>query len=168
MATWHCEFLLLPKCSVLQKFHVIPQKVEDSTISKVDWWNSVDLNLEELSYKINSILIRNNTGLFSYKGWSSEIMNWGSEDGNRLEIVLDDSAICEISVRIDLRNISQAFIKSIIELCTLLDCYLIAEDCSLFKPSEDKVLSLLKKSLAHKFVENPEDTFDKITRANNQ
>lgn len=89
------------------------------------------------------------------KSWSESIKQFGSLDSTCIEIgFLDDVVVDNISLRIDLRNISQHQLQALCDFAKYTDLFLQYED-KLYDATIDNFISIFKKSNAYKFLTNP-------------
>jgi len=98
--------------------------------------------------------------------WSSALTLWGSEEGNRIDVLRDDEGqITEISVRIDLRRPARKFIDQVVDLAVKLDCeFLFAETLDMAGPSRRRLTDAILASSAFRFVEDPRKFLDELSK----
>lgn len=87
--------------------------------------------------------------------WSNEIQIWGTEDGNRIDIYLENGAPHDGLLRVDLRDPDPAFIRGTLAFLTASGCALESEDGRSVEPNAGEFLLALRGSRAFRFVEDP-------------
>ena len=87
--------------------------------------------------------------------WSNEIQIWGMEDGNRIDLYLENGAPHDGLIRIDLRDPDPAFIRGTLAFLAASGCGLESEDGHWVEPNEGEFLVALRGSRAFRFVEDP-------------
>jgi hypothetical protein len=82
---------------------------------------------------------------------------YGTQDGNRFDVNLDDLGRAELSARLDARSDDQQFRSIVCELAQHLDCLLrCAETDSVLEPTLDGLSKALDRSRAAGFVLDPD------------
>jgi hypothetical protein len=86
--------------------------------------------------------------------WADDIRIWGAMDGNRIDYLKDcDTGL--LRVRIDLREPSIDFIRTILAVANRWCMKLEDDDGIQLRPTLDHFISTLKSSEAYRFVGNP-------------
>jgi hypothetical protein len=80
---------------------------------------------------------------------------WGSDDGDRIEIVGEGDAISEIVVRLDVRTISNKFVHGIVDIAKEYDLTILTNDNHFIMPDYNGILNAIKTSGAARFVKDP-------------
>jgi len=63
-----------------------------------DWWKSI--SKQELETFFDKSLCRYDTP------WAKDTKSWGSDDGDRIELTVEDETVQDVVIRIDLRNLN--------------------------------------------------------------
>lgn len=109
MAIWQCEFFILPKSDTYD-LQYDPQYSDIRLFEDDKYWKKAKIKKEIFS-EISHLLKPE-------KSWSNEIDLYGSENGNRLEVLFDANNIIEsVAFRIDFRSEYEAVLRGIISLC---------------------------------------------------
>jgi hypothetical protein len=95
--------------------------------------------------------------------WSEEVRTWGSMDGNRIDYLKDDGSEL-FRVRIDLREPSVDFMKTVLVLANRWSMTLEDDDGNELRPNLEDLVSNLKSSDAYRFVTNPKKFLDEIAK----
>jgi hypothetical protein len=91
------------------------------------------------------------------KSWSLEVLIWGSEDGDRIDILIENTRVANILVRIDARVQPSAFAQALSGLAASWECVLIdGASGSVIQPDREAIRVALASSEAAAFVADPE------------
>jgi len=97
------------------------------------------------------------------------ILVFGPEDGNRIEVVVDDAGDAELSARIDARLESAAFCELLSELARALDCSLFSPEFgSLIHSGGDALVAALTNSQAWTYALDPAEAMRRAAGGNPQ
>jgi hypothetical protein len=91
-----------------------------------------------------------------YRSWSEDILAWGSEDGDRVEVFHDAGIPSEAGLRIDMRRLDPAFITGVLAWVRDTGLRLLDLDERQLDPTPGEFALALRGSRAYRFVENPE------------
>ena len=92
---------------------------------------------------------------------------YGNSDRTCIEIFIFEGHIDEITVKLDLRNITKKEVSAIIEFC-LANNFLFLYKNKSFYPTIENLSSLIFKSSAKKFIDNPIGFFEQYRHFENQ
>jgi len=151
MATWQFDFSFIPT-------HNLSTKIEMDENDFVDYSSFWLLRQPPENYKelIKKILLQT-------ESWDENILIFGKEDETRIDVVLENKNVVDISVRIDLRTINPKMLSEIVDLAKLFNCSLyLAESKKMIESDYKKLIAEISKSNAAKFVEDPRGFLDKI------
>jgi hypothetical protein len=121
MALWQVGFFLLPKDSIefINSFKVS----NEHTFDDASYWEV--LKLPPIFFDtINDILPKG-------KSWSKNILLYGEENSNRLEIYFENDIIVSVSLRIDYTSDYENILYEIIEFCILNGLIILDEGLNL-------------------------------------
>lgn len=107
---------------------------------------------EDVLRAVDEILPRRNS-------WSKDLVLWGEESGNRVHAVLEAGKIAEVTARIDLRQIDDAFIAKIIEIARECDAHLQTADEQDVPAEKDRLLAAIQASESFRYVRDPQRYF---------
>jgi hypothetical protein len=154
MAIWQFHFSVIPKELVLKKYSCIPEKVEEETIEDARSWNG---------YSINELSVREiSNALKPTKSWIDDIKQFGASDETCIELLYNNSDISEISVRLDLRNLTLEVMKEVLDFIRKNKAIILTNEGCTSEPIVDDVIRLIKKSNAYSFVNNPTEYLSSI------
>lgn len=88
------------------------------------------------------------------RSWSRDIQWWGSEDGDRIDVVLDNGWPMEALVRIDLRELDAQFVESVLGFARSVGFQLLDADGREIQPALDDFMLAVRTSPAFRFVES--------------
>lgn len=109
MAIWQCEFFILPKSDTYD-LQYDRQYGNIKLFEDDKYWKKAKIKKEIFS-EISHLLKPE-------KSWSNEMDLYGSENGNRLEVLFYANNIIEsVTFRIDFRSEYEAVLRGIISLC---------------------------------------------------
>ena len=89
------------------------------------------------------------------RSWSRDIEWWGSEDGDRIDVLLERGWPIEGLIRIDLRGPSAEFIEAVLRFAADDGFRLLDEYRREIEPVVSEFMLALRGSRAFRFVEDP-------------
>lgn len=149
MATWQFDLHLVPRPYAIREFDRAATQIRQDQFHDVDWWAKSNVDADELR-RLFSFLLPNTSS------WSAQIEKWGTEDGDRIDLVLSEGGIADVFIRVDVRQLSKSFISGIAELAKSFDCVLLSADLEFLEPDEETINSSIENSRAAQFVADPE------------
>ena len=91
------------------------------------------------------------------KSWSREVLIWGSEEGDRIDVLIEDENVANILARIDARVQPSQFAQAISRLAASWQCVLVDDvSGSVIQADRESVRVALASSAAAAFVADPE------------
>jgi hypothetical protein len=147
MATWQYEIFLLPSWTTDQRW------ISPETYAVTEHFDFTSLweRYERRKALRASLAVL----LPPAQSWTPEIQMWGSDDGDRIEIVGEGDAISEIVVRLDVRTISNKFVHGIVDIAKEYDLTILTNDNHFIMPDYNGILNAIKTSGAARFVKDP-------------
>jgi len=149
MAIWQFDFIVVPKENIIIKFKSYPEKINLDDIDDIGNWNHH--NLIESTLKELAIVLK------PTKSWSDEIKQFGRIDESCVKLLYDKNILEEISVRLDLRNLTYEILKPIINFIKENNALIITDDGNLINAEINELINQIKKSDSYSFVKNPKD-----------
>jgi len=150
MAIWQFNIILIPHNKEILKLPI--DELSENTIQKI--WENRKLEKTNIEIEIDNILNKENyTG--NNLNWKKAKYNDSDHDvfiglNNSQEIITD------FSLRIDIRDNSKIFIKTIIEMIKKFDLLCLTNITKeLIPPTEEEFNNAINKSDAAKFCNNP-------------
>jgi hypothetical protein len=165
MAIWQWDVWIIPKTEVLKLFSTIPEFMDLDWFESVEWWNNV--SKIKLKTTFESLLPNYDTP------WAKNTQSWGSDEGDRIELRIEDEKIIDVVIRVDLRELNVNFLHSLVKFSEFNDFLFYSFESNKFiEPDSQKLLGEIKKSRKITFLQNPENFFedktylDKINKEN--
>ena len=151
MATWQFDIHLLPKAGALK--HAQGDHIRIDEVDSEEWWRGTDksalrIDLSEL--------------LSSAPSWHDDIERWGTEDGDRIELMSDGLLIVDVFIRIDVREISYKFLVQLLEFFRRNSLLLIAEGGAILEPRISDLIAAIRWSTSFRFVSNPTEFLQRL------
>lgn len=162
MAVWQWDLWLVPKSEVLNRFSTIPQYVDLDWFESIEWWNNV--SAERLKNFFDTLLPRTSNSL------DPDVLTWGNDDENtilliveenKIRLIIEDGKITDVSLRLDVRNLSQSFLDCLVDFAKQEDFLFFSLESNKFiKPEMSIFLENLQNSRAMLFATNPKQFFE--------
>lgn len=138
MALWQYTFEIVPKKNVLKQG--VPIKIDEKYYNETNFWNN---EYESNFFKeFDKILPRG-------KSWSKNIILFGKEDSNVLEVVLEDKKdkkVIEVILRIDFRTNYAHLLNEILQFCLSNGFILLDEDLNIMSFDSSKIINIIENS----------------------
>ena len=96
--------------------------------------------------------------------WRADLETWGPEDGNRIDLNVQNGVPQDGLLRLDVRNLDPAFIGNTLELLEFLRCELRDSAGVVVEPNVGELMLAVRRSAAYRFVNDPEDYFRRLAR----
>lgn len=116
MAIWQYYIMVLP-IEEVKSYFGNQNYLNKADVENIDWWKYIDF--EKFSFSDLKYLFP------LRKSWSNEIMLFGSEDSNNIEIIHSNYKIEGIAIRIDLRDLNRDIIDCICIFFKKNNCFFI-------------------------------------------
>jgi hypothetical protein len=99
------------------------------------------------------------------KSWSEDLLTWGNEKEHDIQVWFENETIDGIHIRLDLnQNLNEIIIK-VVKAAKTLNCALFfPEFRSVVEANEFELKNSIKKSNASKFVTNPQEFLNEISK----
>ena len=153
MAVWQWDVWIVPKQEVAEHFSSVPQYMQIDWFESINWWNFVS--------KSKLIDFFNNVLPNYYTPWAKDTQSWGSDDGDRAELMIENDVITDVVIRVDLRNLNVDFLQSLINFCEKSEFLFFSLESGRFiEPDFDKLISEIKSSRKMIFVQDPKRFFE--------
>lgn len=148
MAIWQFDFHLVPRREFERQFGTIPVTISEEYYKEIAWWTEVSL-LEELNADFSTLLPKGSS-------WDSQSTSWGTEDGDRIDVLREDHGIAEVFGRLDTRTLSLPFLNCLVEIARRHDLLIVTESRHVLRPSVKELLAAIRRSPSFAFVRDPE------------
>jgi len=136
MAIWQYHINVVPE-EEIKSYFKSQDFIRGEDIENIDWWKYRDLEIKQFI---------DLEKLFPpQKSWSDEIIIYGKEDSNCIELLLSkNKKIEEISIRIDLREENQNIIELICNFFEKHHCLFLGFKGKIINPNIDQLISEIK------------------------
>jgi hypothetical protein len=146
MATWQCDFFLVPE-SWLAANHFLVDRLPEDVIAEESWWVYESLSEDYISQLDRFVR--------STVSWSQNIELYGGQDGNCVEIVRSKGHVVSLFARIDLRQFDSTFAEGLLAFAQSQKCSLVTFDGRIVVSEIRQLIVALKDSRAFRFVSDP-------------
>lgn len=156
MAIWQFTFAIIP-CEKEMKYHSSDKKIIN--VDDIMPWQGYylkDSSIKELSKELKPS-----------KSWSDDIKLFGDIEKTCIELFYEDAILNEISVRLDLRNLTSEILETVISFIDSNNAVILIGNGLIVKPVVKEIIEEIRKSEAYSFLNNPE-TFLSQIKENNQ
>ena len=142
MAVWQVEFAIIPR----QALTATPP-VPLSQLLDTDWWSSGRLPAGH----------ERHLGAIARLGASrtTDVQTWGDEDGNRIDLWLENGKPARMVARVDVRHLDAAFGARLLQFARIADALLVRRDGLVIEPLVGAFGAALRSSQAWKYVTDP-------------
>ena len=96
------------------------------------------------------------------RSWDDQLEMWGSEDGDRIDVWVEDGQPAEARVRFDLRTPSETFWLAVTQFTAVADTSLTNEAGVEVPPRLADLTAALEGSRAARFIEDPARYFNRL------
>ena len=97
-------------------------------------------------------------------GW----LQWGQEDGNSIDGIVEDGEFHELSARLDARTDHDSFVQFLCEFATAIDCrFFCPEFSSMIEPNPSRLRSEIAQSRAALWHTNPVAVLERARKQRN-
>ena len=155
MAVWHFRIIFVPVDILKDHDNAIVIYITEDNINKNNPWKDQKLDFS-LFEKVAT----------ETKSWSKGIRVWGKEHESAIEVLFEEEnkkQVVEVSAKIDLRGDYLSFCLKLVELAKQVNCWIyILSTNQCFAPDMNTLLAFLRKSLAYKYMKNPEKALKEL------
>jgi len=155
MASWQFDLHCLSREVVQKKFGQLPLKMSFEKFNRESHWLAPTC-LKSLKAKSTRIL--------SPMVTSGESLSWGTDEGDRVDLLAPEGLLQECFVRIDVRSTSKAFLVNLVQVAKEWDWLFYTQDHEIVQPTFYHLLFAIRKSGAFRFVEDPQGFFEELKR----
>ena len=96
-------------------------------LNEIDWWKYHQLSVEEFDM-FKAFLPKRDS-------WSNDIVLFGDESSNCIEVLMEQDKIIEVSARVDLRYDYKQFVKLICKFAQNNNCVILNNDLKIISPN---------------------------------
>lgn len=152
MALWQWDVWIVPRKEVIRIHSVMPEYMDQDWFESEDWWRLVSES--ELATFFNSVLPDYSTP------WAKNTRSWGSDNGDRIELMVENGKITDVLIRVDLRNLNLDFLNSLVSFSKLHNFVFYSLESNRFiEPNLKELLGSIEKSRKIVFLKDPQKFF---------
>ena len=122
-------------------FNVI-DKNKKNTDEDICYWNKEPVGADEVMF------------LAKEASWSKDIIQFGSLESTCIELLLEDSRVVEVSIRLDLRTLNKTLLSDVIDYIKRIDANIYYND-EIIVPLYENFANIIMASDAYKYCSNP-------------
>lgn len=126
MAIWQYQIYIVPEEEV-DSYFKNENSISYDDLSEIKWWKYRQLKIDSFNTFIK-LLPRKDS-------WSREIILFGDESSNCIEVLLEENLIIEISIRVDLRLDYKGFINLLCEYALSNKCMFLNDKLEILYPN---------------------------------
>ncbi len=156
MAAWQYTVKLIPRAKLMNLFGSIPQAISEEIYEATQWWSDQQPSDDYAAFLASFVT--------PHSSWSEDVKCRGEEDGNRIHAVLEDDRVVEMSVRFDLRNSDNGFLRNVVDFAQRNDCVFLGDNMELIAPHLHDLEVKLINSDAARFVADPACYLEEIAK----
>jgi hypothetical protein len=130
MALWQYQLFLVPEEEVASYFKN-DVSISQNAFNEIGWWRYRQLGIASF-YFFEEILPVN-------ESWSKDIILFGNESSNCIELLINRNLITEVCVRIDLRVDYKQLLHLLCEFSNKNNCILLNSDLKMIRPDFQRV-----------------------------
>jgi hypothetical protein len=157
MAIWQFTIVLIPTAWVeKEKFDLSHLQTEDGFTTGCTWIE------RQPECKLGDVF---DTILPPIKSWDDEVLIWGNTKTHDIQVIYENGLLEDIVVRLDLNLELSKIIVQIVNAARTLNCvFFIPESDSVVLANEIGLVDAVHKSNAAKYVTNPREYLDGISK----
>jgi hypothetical protein len=151
MAVWQCSVVFIPKLwAVENRYDPTSLYDADGYYDTTTAWKENQPHPEFIN-KLSSVLS-------PAKSWDKDLLFWGNEKENDIQVWYENKLVDGIHIRLDLNKNLYELIAKLIKIANELDCIFFFPEQRIFtEANEIEFKKTLKNSRAAKFVIDPEE-----------
>jgi len=168
MAVWQYLLIVVPEDSIDSNYECIFKNNKTEFLPETDvFWKNFNGDIPSIISELDQIIPKANWGNETYLNWKG---NTNENEDNDAHIFLnnDKTNIIEFQFRIDLRKASNItnILQSILNVCEKHNLVLIDLKGKIFEPKLKDVLGSIKTSNATRFLNDPIQFFEDLSKNN--
>lgn len=127
----------------------------------VQWWLNLNLDINELLPTLERF-----GELQAWTARTNGSRSFGNAETNDISVCFDNETnkVEDVNCRLDLREIDKAFVDKVLSLAARFDCLLMDSQGRLYKPTIRNLADTIQLSNANRFVENPTQFLDDLSK----
>jgi hypothetical protein len=153
MAAWQVDFYILPRRALLSR-----GKLDPSDLAATAWWAS-DTLPSDYQRRLAAVASVGPSP-------SAALQTWGSEDGNRIDVLSEGGRVSAIMARVDVRRLDSKFGAALLQFVRAVGAVLVRSDGLVVEPTIAAYAASLRNSDAWRFSNDPAANLSKYSDTN--
>lgn len=112
--------------------------------------------------KFDALCVRLSALLPKKEGWHTDLLIWGDEESDDVQVWFEGDSIDSIAIRLDVSHLSLPLISGLCAIARDFDWILATTEGMVLRPTTEAVFRAVLKSPAQRFVTDPESFLAKI------
>lgn len=137
MAIWQYRFTVIPKDSISSDSFE-PHYDAEGLFEDDIYWSNFPTSVS-LFQEFEKVLPKG-------KSWSKDLLLFGSQESNCLEVYVEDENVTSVSLRVDFSNNYEAFLRSAIEFVYLKGLLLLGEGNDILETNYLSIKEIIENS----------------------
>ena len=142
MAIWQVEFAIVPRRAL-----ATTPRVPIADVLDANWWSAERLP-SGYSQQLAAIAPVGSS-------WTKELQTWGQEDGNRVDVWLENGKPVRMIARVDVRRLDAKFGAMLLQFARIADAVLVRRDGLVVEPLVGAFGTALRSSTAWQYASDP-------------
>jgi hypothetical protein len=142
MAAWQVPFYIIPRRALLSR-----GALDISDLDATPWWATHALP-PDYQRRLGALAS-------AAPSSSAEVQTWGSEDGNRIDVLSEDGRVSAIMARVDVRRLDSKFGAALLQFVRTAGAVLVRNDGRVVEPTIAAYAAALRSSDAWQFSSDP-------------
>jgi hypothetical protein len=148
MSIWQCDFHLIPRRSLVEHFNSVPRTMTKALFGAANWWKGLGYSANGLA-ALDVVLPRK-------ESWSPDLWQWGTDESDRVDAIVENDEIASLLVRADVRAPRQRIVKLVETLARQFDALILTDRGDLVEPEHETLMEALEQSEARRLWRDPD------------
>jgi hypothetical protein len=153
MAAWQVDFYIIPRRALMAR-----AKLDSSDLAATAWW-ATDTLPPDYQRRLGAVA---SVGPSS----SADVQTWGSDDGNRIDVLSEQGRVRAITTRVDVRRLDSKFGAALLQFVRAAGAVLVRSDGLVVEPTIAAYAGSLRGSGAWKLSNDPAAKLSKYSDTN--
>jgi hypothetical protein len=142
MAAWQVDFYIIPRRALLSR-----GTLGSSDLAVTPWWANDTLR-PDYQRQLSAVAPAGPSP-------SADAQRWGSEDGNRIDVLSEGGRVSAMMARVDVRRLDSKFGAALLQFVRTAGAVLVRSDGLVVEPTIAAYAGALRNSDAWKFANDP-------------
>ena len=141
MAVWQVDFAIVPRRALATPRGPVSQVVDE------DWWSNERLP-SGYAHQLAAIVPAGSS-------WTTDLQTWGEQDGNRVDVWLENGRAARVIARVDVRRLDAKFGAMLLQFARVANAVLVRQDGLVVEPLVGAFGAALRTSAAWQYATDP-------------